>query len=224
MKITALELEANLLPRLKKFYTSVLGFPLISEEENYFTVAVGSSTLSFRKATKTSQEGPYHFAFNIPAGKIEEAASWLNNRAAALYQSGSATPVIQHEEWGAQALYFYDPDFNILELISHRNAPTAEGAFDATQILSIAEVGLPVPDVTGCANELKTRLQLQRWKTANDKFEAVGDEEGMFIVVEEQRPWFPTLNQAIPKPMHVTVQTGNPGTLTLGSSQVVQAV
>ncbi|WP_242927402.1 VOC family protein [Pontibacter vulgaris] len=221
MKIQELELETNDLAGTKQFYTNVLGFALLSEDEKQFCVKAGSSRLCF-KYTSWAPPGPYHFAFNIPADKIEEARIWLNDRAAFLYESGSGTPVVHHQEWGAHALYFYDTDFNILELISHQSSPGSEAAFSADAVLDIAEVGLPVPDVQTFTKELKARLQLQQWKTGNATFGAVGDATGMFIVVQEQRPWFPTQNRAMARPIKVLLEGKTSDTITFNNYSITQ--
>src|SRR5690606_34273509 len=126
-----------------------------------------------------------------------EAAAWLRDRVAFLYAPGAASPVVDHENWQAKALYFYDPEFNLLEFIAHRTTPPSSTTFGPEQLTGIAEVGLPVTDVAGFAQELRERLELPRWKSATALFEAVGDAEGLFIVVQEQRPWFPTQNPAL---------------------------
>ncbi len=223
MKILELELETNDLAGTKQFYTNVLAFKLLSEDKKQLCVKIGSSLLYFRY-TPWAPAGPYHIAFNIPANKIDEARNWLQDRAAFLYESGSGTPVVTHEEWGAKALYFYDTDFNILELISHQSAPVTNVPFSADAVLNIGEVGMAVPDVQAFTDELKVRLQLPQWKTAYPGFTAVGDAEGMFIVVKEQRAWFPTQNKAMARPMRVLVQGTTSDTISFHVYNITQTV
>lgn len=206
MKITSLALQTSQPEKLKAFYTEMMGLPLIAEEENQFSVQVGFSTITF-STVPDREAGAYHFAFNIPSNKINEAAVWLQERVAFLHAPGATAPVIQHKNWEANALYFYDPDFNIVELIAHKAAPLSHAPFGPDQFIGLAEVGLPVRDVTGFSQELREKLQLPRWRSATALFEAVGDEGGMFIVVQEQRPWFPTQNPALALPTRVEVQT-----------------
>lgn len=215
MKIISLELQTSQPEKLKAFYTETMGLPVIFEETKQFSVQVGFSTITFSTAPDRPK-GPYHFAFNIPRDKIKEAAAWLQDRAAFLYAPGASSPVVQHKNWEADALYFYDPDFNIVELIAHKAAPESHAPFGPEQLIGLAEVGLPVTDVTGFGHELREKLELPRWKSASALFEAVGDEGGMFIVVQEQRPWFPTQNPALALPTRVEVQTAGLATVQHG--------
>jgi catechol-2,3-dioxygenase len=215
MKIISLALQTNQPEKLRAFYTETMGLPLLAEEESQFSVQAGVSTITFSTVPDRA-DGPYHFAFNIPRNRIREAAEWLQERVAFLYAPGATTPIVQHENWEAEALYFYDPDFNIVELIAHKAAPESHAPFGSEQLIGLAEVGLPVTDVSGFARELREKLALPQWKTATALFEAVGNEEGMFIVVQEQRPWFPTQNPAMALPTRVEVQTAGTGTVQQG--------
>ncbi|MDO6390424.1 hypothetical protein Q4E40_09820 [Pontibacter sp. BT731] len=222
MKISSVELQASQPEALQLFYTELLGLPLLSEDEGSFNVRAGYSTLTFRTAGD-SQKGGYHLAFHVPGNQLAEAAAWLQERVAFLYAPGADSPVVVHETWQAKALYFYDPAFNLLEFIAHSATPAGHIPFGPTQLLGIAEVGLPVKDVAGFAQELREKLKLPRWKSANALFEAVGDAEGLFIVVQEQRPWFPTQNPAVALPTRVRVQAPVAGQLNQGLF-VIEAV
>lgn len=205
MKIISLEIETEQLAALKDFYASVLELSVLSENEHQFSIKAGFSTLTFKQVSGRPP-GPYHFAFNIPHNKVREATEWLRERVAFLHAPGALTPVVRHELWDAYALYFYDTDFNILEFIAHKSAPVTAEPFGPEQLLGLAEVGLPASDVPGFSQQLRNELKLTRWKSATEDFEAVGDEEGMFIVVQKQRPWFPTMNPAAVLPTQVEVQ------------------
>ncbi len=205
MKIISLELQTSQPAKMKAFYTEVLGLPLISEDEQQFSVQAGHSTISF-SIVPDKPETPYHIAFNIPANRIMEAANWLYDRVAFLYAPGATSPVVKHESWEASALYFYDAEFNLLELIAHKATPASEAPFGPEQLIGLAEVGLPVADVPAFGNELREKLGLPQWKSGSAQFEAIGTESGMFIVVQEQRPWFPTQNPAVALPTRVEIQ------------------
>lgn len=210
MKIISVELHTRQPEELKAFYTETLGLPLLSEEQQAFSVQVGHSTLTFRTNLERPVGG-YHLAFNLPGNRIGEAGEWLQDRVAFLYAPGSTSPVVYHEAWQAQALYFYDPELNLLEFISHRTASASLAPFGPEQLIGVAEVGLPVRDVASFAQELREKLQLPRWKPANALFEAAGGPEGMLIVVQEQRPWFPTQNPAQALPLRLSVQAPGKG-------------
>lgn len=215
MKIISLALQTSQPEKLLAFYTETMGLPQISKEENQFSVQVGFSTITF-STVPDKAEGPYHFAFNIPSNRIQEAAEWLQERVAFLHAPGATSPIVQHETWEAYALYFYDPDFNIVELIAHKAAPESHAPFGPEQLIGLAEVGLPVTDVAGFSQELREKLDLPRWREGTALFEAVGNEGGMFIVVQEQRPWFPTQNPAIALATSVEVQTAGTATVQRG--------
>ncbi|MDX5417868.1 MAG: VOC family protein [Hymenobacteraceae bacterium] len=212
MKIISLELQTSQPEKLKTFYTQTLGLPLVAEDDGQFSIQVGFSTITFSTAPNRP-EGPYHFAFNIPRNRIVAAAEWLQEKTAFLYAPGATSPVVEHEIWEAKAIYFYDPDFNILELIAHKRAPESLAPFGPEQLIGLAEVGFAVTDVAGFCQELRDKLQLPRWKAATASFEAVGDETGMFVVVQDQRPWFPTQNPAVALPTRVEVQTAGIATI-----------
>ena len=222
MKIISLELETSQLEKIKAFYTQVLGFAVISEDEQQLTLRAGFSSLTFRQVGNRPA-GPYHFAFNIPRNKVQEAREWLHERVAFLYEPGAVTPVVHHAHWNADALYFYDTDFNILELIAHRTSPATDAPFSPEQLIGLAEVGMPSADVQGLARQLKEQLKLRTWKEAYEQFEAVGHEEGMFIVVRERRPWFPTINPAVALPTRVTIQANGAVPLHFGSFHILPA-
>jgi len=222
MKIISLELETSQLDKIKEFYAQVLGFAVQSEDEEQLTLQVGFSSLTFRQVNNRPA-GPYHFAFNIPRNKIQEATEWLRERVAFLYEPGAVTPVVHHAHWDADALYFYDTDFNILEFIAHRTAPATDTPFGPKQLIGLAEVGMPVADVPFYAKELKEGLGLSRWREASVEFEAVGNEKGMFIIVRERRPWFPTINPAVVLPARVTVQANGAAPLHFGSFHILPA-
>ncbi|MDX5422118.1 MAG: hypothetical protein LPK14_07685 [Hymenobacteraceae bacterium] len=223
MKILELELETARLRELKDFYNHTLEFKLLEASEQRFCLAVGATRLCFKRAA-TGQAGGYHFAFNIPYPQFEEAASWLQERVTVLPDPQTKRPVVVHEEWQAKAVYLFDPEGNIVEYIAHETlpAPAVNAPFEAAQVLSVCEIGLPVPQVPVFAAELKQKLQLRQWKTGNARFEAVGDVHGMFILAEENRPWFPTGQGAKVLPTRVLIQTDGAEVISHGCYQIMQ--
>ncbi|MBD1397125.1 VOC family protein [Pontibacter sp. JH31] len=219
MKITSIELQTSQPGKLKDFYTQTLGLSLVAEDTKQFSIQAGSSTITFRTVPERANE-PYHFAFNIPSNQITAASQWLQEKVAFLYAPGATSPVVEHESWEAQALYFYDPDFNIVELIAHKRSPESLAAFGPQQLMGLADIGIAVTDVTGFCEEVREKLQLPRWKSATALFEAVGDEKGMFIVVQEKRPWFPTQNPALTLPTRVEVLTAGIATIRRGPIRI----
>lgn len=201
MKIKEIHLETHRLEDLKAFYTDVLGFPLKSNRKNAFTVQTGESRLAFLR-TQGLEEPFYHFAFNIPENQIEDAARWVQERTPLI--SREEQTIFHLESWNSQAIYFHDPAGNIVELIARhhlRNASTSP--FSVNSILSISEIGVVVENVQLFSEQLQRELNLSLWKGNNEDFAAVGDEEGLFIVVQAGRPWFPTDRPAESFPVSV---------------------
>jgi catechol 2,3-dioxygenase-like lactoylglutathione lyase family enzyme len=73
-------------------------------------VRIGATTLRFEHATPPA---PYHVAFAIPPGSIRSAFEWAQPRLALLSRQ-----IFDFSNWNADALYFEDPDGNVLELIA----------------------------------------------------------------------------------------------------------
>ena len=201
MKITELQLETHRLAAMKKFYTETLELPLVYANNRSFTVQVGSSRLKFYR---TKHEEPsYHFAFNIPENQLNVAKEWLSSRTELIEKNGESK--FHFSKWNADAIYFYDPAGNIGELIARHNLPNAsDNPFSSQSILSISEIGYPVEDVTLFCQHLKAELRLKLWDGDEKNFAALGDEEGLVIIVPVGRIWYPTDKKA--ESFQVTLQ------------------
>ncbi|WP_419880448.1 VOC family protein [Peribacillus sp. B-H-3] len=103
MAIKSIVLQTNSLTEMKNFYINTLGFSLINEDKNSFRIAVGAGEFEF--TTKDVEDNPYyHFAFNIPANKFNEAKSWAKERVSLLVEDGLDEANFAH--FPAHALYF----------------------------------------------------------------------------------------------------------------------
>lgn len=157
---------------------------------------VGLSRLTFALAGGDNGSPAQHFAFTIPRNRLAVAKEWLRERAAPLTQDGQDE--FSSASWRAQQVYFRDPAGNILELIARQTlAIDAESPFDARQIVSVSEVGLPTDDVPGTVAALGATFGLAPYGEPSDTFTAVGDHEGLLIVVRAGRHWFPTTTPAV---------------------------
>jgi catechol 2,3-dioxygenase-like lactoylglutathione lyase family enzyme len=203
MKIQRLELPTSPLAEMKAFYAGTLGFPLLQETKDSFTLRAGITTLQFYRA---AGDPYYHFAFNIPSGSIDAAMTWLEPRVPLLPWNGKKRVVFDH--WNAFACYFYDPAGNICELIARdRLGIPLQEPFSTSSILSVSELGI--------ASENRVMETLQQFQTAagigpydcDDAFCAMGDEEGLFIVVDRLRKkWIPNLEEARELPFRVEIE------------------
>ncbi|MGB1204184.1 MAG: VOC family protein [Chitinophagales bacterium] len=194
MNIKSLTLYSPNLAAQTHFYSKVLGLPILHQSEQKVSFEVGKSLLIFEKRSETK---PYHFAINIPSNKTKEALSWLKKRVAVLKNDN--LEIQDFDFWNAEAMYFYDADNNIAELIARKNLENnSEEPFDETQWLEISEIGLGVDDIEKVFDFLHNNCQLAVHSGSFSRFCAIGSENGLFICINraEKKIWFPT-NDAI---------------------------
>ena len=196
MRIEELQLPADNLPAQTDFYANLFGLPVVSQSDDRVTFQAGDSLLTFEQAP-AGWDGFYHFAFNIPENQFPEAQQWLSQRVT-LLQDKNGRHTFSFAGWHAEAMYFYDAERNIVELIArHRLANAASRPFDARSLLSISEIGYPTNDVRQTVQMICTRLSAGIYDGAeSDDFTAIGDEEGLIIVVRQGRIWFPDTGKA----------------------------
>jgi catechol-2,3-dioxygenase len=210
MNIDELDLLAAGLPAQREFYTGVLGLPG-AEESGAFSVRAGSSRLTFRQAPD-GWTGVYHFAFNIPENRFQEAKSWLSGRAP-LITDARGKDEFGFESWNAHSVYFYDPAGNILELIARHNLDNSTSEpFSEQSLLSVSEIGLATDNVPDTVRLLQDELGAGIYDGAgSDMFTAAGDEHGLLIVVKQSRVWFPDTGkpaELVPLTAFISNQTG----------------
>lgn len=145
MKIVELEIHADDLSAQRRFYAEVLHLPTV-ETPGMLSVQAGSSTLILRQS-QDSRIQPYHFAFNIPPHRFEEAKVWLSQRIP-LITSSTGEDTFHFTGWNADACYFRDPAGNILEFIARHTLSNDPGQpFDEQSIVCISEIGIASDDV-----------------------------------------------------------------------------
>lgn len=192
MRITELTLYANNLSAIKDFYENVLGLNVKSESDNYIEFQAGKTVLIFKEEKNSNPF--YHFAFNIPSNKIEEAKEWMESKAGLLPISDDNF-IADFVNWNAKSIYFYDSVGNIVEFIARFDLQNdVVEKFDSSQILSLSEMGIVTNDVTSFTDKLKNEYKVFDFvKSVNsDTFSAMGDDNGLFIVAVENRNWYPT--------------------------------
>jgi hypothetical protein len=183
------------LTELKKFYTSLIGLSLLSEQADRFTIRAGETTITFIKTNE--KETPfYHFAFNIPENKILKAREWQLKRTAL-----SATPshlvdenypkdVRHFQHWNAHSVFFWDPAGNLVEYIArHDLANSADGEFSSKDLLCASEIAFIVNDTDVIADEIKSSFNLNQYRGGDENFRAIGDENGLLLVIKKGRVW-----------------------------------
>jgi catechol 2,3-dioxygenase-like lactoylglutathione lyase family enzyme len=200
LKIKELKLYSHHLKEQKEFYVSLFGLELVNDSSDSFTVKVGDTLLSFIKC----EDNPYyHFAINIPSNHIEESANWLKERTAILPFENEE--IVNFTGWNARSIYFYDADKNIVEFIARGNLNiNSSDSFSAKSLLSLSEIGIPTSNVPEIFTKLNEEYALGKYDCDLKKFCAVGDENGLFIVVNYNlKKWLPAMDEALPFPFEI---------------------
>jgi len=211
MKIKRLVLQTSYLETLKEFYSSILELPVQVMNEEKILIKVGATDLIVSE-TKTG-EPFYHFAINIPSNKIEEAKAWLNNKVKLLWIGDYNSDIADFVNWHAKSVYFYDPAGNILELISRFDLNNKRRrSFSSQQFISISEVGVvfkqdEFDQKTAEVLNLHSLSYFSK-QPPLPQFRAIGDDEGLFVVVPENRNWYPTNKPSGIFPMIVDFENG----------------
>jgi hypothetical protein len=113
---------------------------------------------------------PHHFAFHVA-----ELEPWKRRL--------DVSEEHDFSSWGgARAVYFRDPEQNVVELIARPHAYSE---------LTLAEVGLPVEEVAVAVDTLERELGLRPYDEWDESFAPLGDDEGLLILVRVGRGWFP---------------------------------
>ncbi|QWT22212.1 VOC family protein [Bacillus sp. NP157] len=138
--------------------------------------------------------GAVHLAFNVPHDRFDRACEWIASRALVLRDPLGEERFHLDAPWDSQSLYFAGPHGAVLELIARRSlvAPVRGwGDFHGSEIACVSEVGLPTDDVPGLVRDLVVRHGIAPFGAVSDTFAAMGGDEGLLIVVDRERPWFP---------------------------------
>ena len=193
MNIDSLTLNTHAIDGLHAFYVEKWGFPLLEKSDERLTIRIGASTLTF--VLDVTRQWCYHFAFNILPHHLAQAEIWLQSRTDLITYNDN--PIIEQSPlWEATSLYYRDPAGNIGELIARRRlADNGASNFDVTQIQNVSEIGIPSDDVLSLVAQYNA-LGIPSFGSGSDMFSAVGDDNGLVIVVKWGRIWFP--NTGIP--------------------------
>jgi catechol-2,3-dioxygenase len=210
MRIHKLIIESSNLPRQEAFYRDVMGFHILLSEPEVLEIQIGSSVLKIIPSGGTRQ---YHYAMNIDPQLIESARLWLKSRLNILPDLEESPPkeIIPFPHWNAHSVYFYDADQNILEFIARHDLPaTDKDAFEPRGVINISEVGLATTNVREMAEQLKTEFGLEPYSGDLNRFAAIGDVEGMFILVDpSKKTWFPTGEDVLYSPFTLTAENAD---------------
>ena len=196
MNILELQLLSSDILQTKRFYHEILGLSIIQADDLSIRISAGRSALQFKNVN--DQNPFYHFAFNIPANKFEEAHAWANKRVQ-LMPITLSTNIADFKNWNAKAFYFFDNNQNIVEFIARFDLDNnSDKAFDGSSIFSISEIGLVVDNAKAYSEKFLEEggLNFFSRQPPQDDFVAIGDDHGLFIVVNNKRNWYPTSKPA----------------------------
>ncbi|MBR7798136.1 hypothetical protein GT022_19125 [Agaribacter marinus] len=211
MEIQTLTLQTNNIKKMREFYVDTFGFPLLTETENSFRIAIGSSELEF---TSENVKGYpyYHFAFNILANKFDEAKAWVKEKVQLNDRDGEDEADFSHLP--AHALYFYDPAGNVVEFISrHSIAEKGEGPFSIEGVLNISEIGLTVDDAISAGEKLMAIGINERdnYPLSTTSLNFMGEKsKGVFIILNQPgREWIFSDKISAIFPMEITTSNNS---------------
>ncbi|TPG45157.1 VOC family protein [Flavobacterium pectinovorum] len=192
MKLEHIQIQTNNIPETTAFYKDILELPIIDKTSQSVTIKAGNSILKFIE--NPDFNSIYHFAFNIPENKLEEAIEWCKNKTDLLIIEDQRI-IANFETWNANAVYFYDNNGNLLEFIARHDLDNLQlKGFSSKSILNISEIGVVDENPLELGEQLIEDYDLAFFtKNFNsDNFAAIGDDEGLLIIVKPYRNWYPT--------------------------------
>jgi hypothetical protein len=200
MKIREVILETLNVEAIATYYSNILELP-VQKVNNICTIGIGTSHLKFIKSHGLTDPF-YHFAITIPSNKIVEAKEWLERKhIELLWMEDYQNVIANFVNWNAHSIYFSDTTGNIVELIArHDLNNSTSDVFNSSHLLSLSEIGIVFKKeaIETGTKELTRYCKLDYFKKQPPfpHFKALGDDEGLFIIVPENRNWYPTQKQA----------------------------
>ena len=194
MRIEELTLTTGNPEELKKFYSTELGFKEIeaATATDGFSFQAGYTRINFVPGDK---EARYHFAFNIRPDQLPDAIKWLEQHKIDLPDNEKGDgKIVDFPAWRAKSVYFFDAAGNIVEFIARAAIAPAGNApkFSAQSIVGISEIGIVCDNVAAMRQWFETAHGVQGFPRQHntDEFSAMGDDEGLLLLVPKGRPWF----------------------------------
>jgi catechol 2,3-dioxygenase-like lactoylglutathione lyase family enzyme len=205
MKLEKIQILTNNIQETTAFYQDILGLSIIEKNSKWVTIQAGNSILKFIE--NSTFDSIYHFAFNIPENKLKEAIEWCKNKVG-LIVIEDQTVIANFEAWNANAVYFYDNNGNLLEFISRHDLENASTEnFSSKSILNISEIGIVTENPLELGNRLIEKHTLEFFSKNNNSevFSALGDDEGLLIIVKPNRNWYPTQTPSQSNPTEIRI-------------------
>ncbi|KQX15381.1 hypothetical protein [Flavobacterium sp. Root420] len=192
MKLEYIQLQTNNIKETELFYKDVLDLKIMEKGLNSLIIQIGSSVLKFIENPEF--DSIYHFAFNIPENKLEEAIKWCADKIDLILIEDKRV-IANFETWNANAIYFYDNNGNLLEFIARHDLDNFQiKEFSSKSILNISEIGIVHEDPMELGEQLIESHDLMFFEKNfnSETFAAMGDDEGLLIIVKPNRNWYPT--------------------------------
>jgi catechol-2,3-dioxygenase len=194
MRIEELTLTTGNPEELKKFYSEELGFKEIeaSTASDGFSFQAGYTRINFVPGDKDAR---YHFAFNIRPDQLPDVMNWIEHHKIDLLDNEKGDgKIVDFPSWRAKSVYFFDAGGNIVEFIARAAIAPAGNApkFSALSVCGISEIGIVCDDVASMREWIETAHGVKGFARQHntDEFSALGDDEGLLLLVPKGRPWF----------------------------------
>jgi catechol 2,3-dioxygenase-like lactoylglutathione lyase family enzyme len=193
MKIIELEILSANLAETESFYKRVLGLePYQKEDRQLLFYRIGHTKLIFRYAEGIKPV--YHFAIDLPNNRFFDCYSHIKQRTP-LLPVEKGDDIANFVNWDAKSFYFLDNNGNIIEGVTrYPNRQIAEEPFGSQSYIGISEIGFVTNNVPELADTLLKEhgVPIFHRQPRGDKFTVSGDDEGLFILAEKGRDWYPT--------------------------------
>jgi len=204
MRIKKVKLYTNRLEAELSFYTEGLGFELIRQEDNNFSIRIGWTEITF---IHSERRHIYHYCFLLASNHLDSALAWFKERTA-ISPIADGQETVHFDHWNADSFYFYDASGNVAECIVRHdlNNPSDED-FTAGSILGLNEIGIPTKQISNTQSYLSEAMGSQAWRGDEVRFGTHGDQEGLLLLPNylEKRTWFPTTLALRPEPIEATL-------------------
>lgn len=207
MLIREVKICCNDLDRTETFYAETFELKLLRKNGSEISFSAGTSILTFSKNLSINRP-VYHFAFNIPHNQISECLEWLKPKAEII-------PVEEQEiadftNWNAHSIYTYDNNRNIVEWIARHDLNNeSTKPFSGSSAECISEIGWVSDNVPEAAKQISSTYGVPVYakQPPQAKFTALGDDQGLLILSEIGRNWYPTSIAANRFPLKVIMET-----------------
>lgn len=194
----------NQLKILKGFYSNVLGLQILESSSSYFTVSIGTSTLTF---CESEQSTLYHFAINIPGNQFTLAKHWALERVT--LNREDSVDEIYYKRFDADAFYFEDPAGNVIEFIARRSVDKWSD-FSVESLLNLSEVSITTPFVQEVGDQLQDigipisgHVDIEP-----DELNFLGTEDTFILLVPPNRRWYFSKKISENSPLEIELEDG----------------